>query len=116
MNNIESLAWYRVLKVFAYVWLFATFIFPWFRSQSADYSETVIIIGNTLDGLTGVATWLVVFYLLRKVLIYIAFGKQPVQQIRPFKPSENWSDFFKAAGIAVLVLAVAGSLLHWMNS
>jgi len=116
VNNIESRAWYRLLKVFAYTWLAAAIIFPWFRSQPADYSQTTVVIGNTLDGLTNVAAWLVVFYLLRKVLIYIVFGKQPLQQKRTFKPSENWPDFFKVAGITVLALAVIGSLLHWINN
>ncbi|MDO8575765.1 MAG: hypothetical protein Q7R90_00450 [bacterium] len=116
MNNLESRAWYRALKVFAYVWLFASLIFPWFRLQPTDYSQTMIIIGNILDGLTSVAAWLIVFYVLRKILIYVVFGKQPPQQRPPFRPSENWADFFKAAGITTLALAVGAFLLHWINS
>ena len=110
MNNLDSHFWYRGLKVVAYVWLAAAFFIPWIMRDATGYPTYAVVVGNILEGLFNVAAWLIVFYLLRKVVIYIALGKQAPQPKRPLKPMENWADFYKVAGIGIIILGAAGYL------
>lgn len=116
--NLDTLAWYRVLKVFAWLLLGAAFLVPWFTNNDWTTDGTsLVLIGNVFDSLANLACWLIVVYLLRKLILYVVFGKQHPHPKRPFRPGESWPDFFKGLAVSFWpersLLPLLTSLLTW---
>jgi len=96
MDKLEEKTWYRLFKVFAVGVIGFSFFSPLFLHFKIFNSFWVI------DGIINVAVWTFIFWVLKKIIVYVLYGKKEVSKMTA---DENFvRAFFMGLGLIILVI------------
>ena len=112
-NKLEGKVWYRFFKVFAGIVVILSFFSPLFIHLNLSNSFWYV------DGIMNIIVWTFIFWILKKVIVYVLYGKNltiPTEQTnqieikekKKFNIEESWSF---ALGL-LLFFGIVGSLMN----
>src|SRR3989344_1731183 len=115
-NKLEGKVWYRFYKVFSISIIALSFFSPLFIRLNLSNSFWYI------DGIINVFIWSFIFLVLKKIIVYVLYGKNltisveqtnqtEIKENKKFNLEESWGF---PIGL-LLVFGIAGSLIGSMS-